>query len=242
PPASPTRHLRANSSSAEATSPVLMWARTAAPTACGSSSGVIGPWWCRVDSNHRQRDYESRALPPELRHRAGPQGFPRNRGEASDFVGSSLTSGLRPRLQLALLLPVLGDRYPLSLVHFLATHTSGRMAWDQVGCGGRIRTDDLRVMSPTSCRCSTPRHQYTQAVAGPPRGGLVPGRRRGTRARRRHEVGLLVRPGESVQPRLLLVGGPVGQRLHVLSVACVLPCNRGVLSPQLRHLLVQPVD
>jgi hypothetical protein len=25
------------------------------------------------------------------------------------------------------------------------------------GCGGRIRTDDLRVMSPTSCRCSTPR-------------------------------------------------------------------------------------
>src|SRR5205823_13178922 len=26
-----------------------------------------------------------------------------------------------------------------------------------VGCGGRIRTSDLRVMSPTSCRCSTPR-------------------------------------------------------------------------------------
>ena len=25
-----------------------------------------------------------------------------------------------------------------------------------IGCGGRIRTDDLRVMSPTSCRCSTP--------------------------------------------------------------------------------------
>src|SRR6267143_2827815 len=30
-----------------------------------------GAWWCRVDSNHRQRDYESRALPPELRHRTG---------------------------------------------------------------------------------------------------------------------------------------------------------------------------
>ena len=26
-------------------------------------------WWCRLDSNQRQRDYESRALPPELRHR-----------------------------------------------------------------------------------------------------------------------------------------------------------------------------
>jgi hypothetical protein len=25
------------------------------------------------------------------------------------------------------------------------------------GCGERIRTSDLRVMSPTSCRCSTPR-------------------------------------------------------------------------------------
>ena len=27
----------------------------------------------------------------------------------------------------------------------------------RIGCGGRIRTADLRVMSPTSCRCSTPR-------------------------------------------------------------------------------------
>src|SRR5882762_1407119 len=32
---------------------------------------LAGAWWCRVDSNHRQRDYESRALPPELRHRTG---------------------------------------------------------------------------------------------------------------------------------------------------------------------------
>src|SRR5215472_18955470 len=31
------------------------------------------------------------------------------------------------------------------------------------GCGGRIRTDDLRVMSPTSCRCSTPHRKYTRA-------------------------------------------------------------------------------
>ena len=26
-------------------------------------------------------------------------------------------------------------------------------------CGGRIRTADLRVMSPTSCHCSTPRRR-----------------------------------------------------------------------------------
>jgi hypothetical protein len=31
-----------------------------------------GAWWCRLDSNQRQRDYESRALPPELRHRGTP--------------------------------------------------------------------------------------------------------------------------------------------------------------------------
>jgi hypothetical protein len=28
-----------------------------------------------------------------------------------------------------------------------------------IGSGGRIRTIDLRVMSPTSCHCSTPRQQ-----------------------------------------------------------------------------------
>src|SRR4030067_789374 len=31
----------------------------------------------------------------------------------------------------------------------------------RTGCGGRIRTSDLRVMSPTSCRCSTPRRLNT---------------------------------------------------------------------------------
>src|SRR6267378_6306095 len=42
---------------------------------------LAGAWWCRVDSNHRQRDYESRALPPELRHRTGraPRRAPRRR-------------------------------------------------------------------------------------------------------------------------------------------------------------------
>jgi hypothetical protein len=30
-----------------------------------------------------------------------------------------------------------------------------------IGCGAWIRTKDLRVMSPTSCRCSTPRRHYT---------------------------------------------------------------------------------
>ena len=30
----------------------------------------------------------------------------------------------------------------------------------QESCGGQIRTDDLRVMSPTSCHCSTPQREY----------------------------------------------------------------------------------
>ena len=38
------------------------------------------------------------------------------------------------------------------------------------GSGGGIRTLDLWVMSPTSCRCSTPRH----GGWAPPRGGLLP--------------------------------------------------------------------
>ena len=76
-----------------------------------------------------------------------------------------------------------------------------------LGCGGRIRTDDLRVMSPTSCRCSTPPMDYstspltvhlhgpapertrrhhghpcrTERAAGPPQqGGLTSGSKRTT--------------------------------------------------------------
>src|SRR2546426_11825037 len=73
-------------------------------TICARMAESPSAWWCRVDSNHRQRDYESRALPPELRHRSS---------------NVSLASGLRPRLQLLLLLPVLRNRYALSLVHSL---------------------------------------------------------------------------------------------------------------------------
>jgi hypothetical protein len=39
-------------------------------------------------------------------------------------------------------------------------------------CGGRIRTDDLRVMSPTSCRCSTPRAKLYRRLAGQPGAGV----------------------------------------------------------------------
>src|ERR1700674_3689690 len=37
----------------------------------GAAAGGMGrwsAWWCRLDSNQRQPDYECRALPPELRH------------------------------------------------------------------------------------------------------------------------------------------------------------------------------
>jgi hypothetical protein len=51
---------------------------------------------------------------------------------------------------------------------------------EAIGCGGRIRTADLRVMSPTSCRCSTPRLRMVWGVSTAvksPR--LWPGVRRG---------------------------------------------------------------
>src|SRR5215204_1233261 len=38
-----------------------------------------------------------------------------------------------------------------------------------LGSGGRIRTGDLRVMSPTSCHCSTPRRRERHRP-------IVPGR------------------------------------------------------------------
>ncbi len=71
-----------------------------------------------------------------------------------------LARGLRTRLQLALLLSVLGQRDFLPLVHTFYCSIGPSTNGSEVGvesCGGRIRTDDLRVMSPTSCRCSTPR-------------------------------------------------------------------------------------
>src|SRR5690349_24889934 len=75
-----------------------------------------------------------------------------------------LPSGCGAGLQLALLDPVLRDGDSLSLVHtFLHALTR---AWDQDGCGGRIRSDDLRVMSPTRCRGSTRRVDYTRGPKG----------------------------------------------------------------------------
>src|SRR3712207_2435017 len=43
------------------------------------------------------------------------------------------------------------------------------------GSGGGIRTLDLRVMSPTSCHCSTPRRQRKSECEGDFNGRLVHG-------------------------------------------------------------------
>ncbi len=51
---------------------------------------------------------------------------------------------------------------------FMASGTNGLGGWDENGCGAWIRTKDLRVMSPTSCRCSTPRGKvYRRVCSGP---------------------------------------------------------------------------
>ncbi|HMJ40526.1 MAG TPA: hypothetical protein VK606_13345, partial [Verrucomicrobiae bacterium] len=59
----------------------------------------------------RQRDYESRALPPELRHRGTPA---RAQGALLEKI---LSRRLCPRLQLALLGAALRERHPLPFVH-----------------------------------------------------------------------------------------------------------------------------
>src|SRR5439155_2015996 len=119
------------------------------------------------------------------------------------------------------------------------------------GCGGRIRTDDLRVMSPTSCRCSTPRFRlYPGLFPLPSRGegqGEGRGRTLGASSRRRtwgrgDQVRLLVRLRVSVQPRLFLIGRPVGQPLHVFVIAGVLPRDLSVLPAQVGNLPAQVVD
>ena len=128
-------------------------------------------WWCRLDSNQRQRDYESRALPPELRHR-GKRSYRAACARAFSlrFFTRRLWSATR-----FLLFTTSPDNYGAG------QSPAPRLLLD--GCGGRIRTDDLRVMSPTSCRCSTPRAKYTAANgADLESGGSVAGRcRRGRR-------------------------------------------------------------
>jgi hypothetical protein len=89
-----------------------------------------------------------------------------------------LSRRLCPRLQLAFLRAALSQRHPLPLVH-VSPEIRGqrRPGWLRNGCGGRIRTDDLRVMSPTSCRCSTPRgelYRRLSPASGAGQGAVVP--------------------------------------------------------------------
>src|SRR6266849_6225802 len=103
-------------------------------------------------------------------------------------------------------------------------------------------------MSPTSCRCSTPRSDYT---AG---GGFLQAarsvlRRRGRRwrrarrrgrgraRRRRDQEGALVRFRIAVQARLFLFRRARGDRLDVLVIALVLSGEHGVLMAEVAGLL-----
>jgi hypothetical protein len=112
-----------------------------------------------VGSNHRQHDYESCALPLSYAARSGLQraGLAFAFALSLRFLARCLASATRFRL----------FRTAKPLVSF-RTGTAGapfRHGWGLGGCGGRIRTDDLRVMSPTSCRCSTPPPEYTSPRA-----------------------------------------------------------------------------
>ena len=62
------------------------------------------------------------------------------------------------------------EQHDLSIAHLSKKGRHVAPFGLEIGCGGRIRTDDLRVMSPTSCRCSTPRSKYTAALKAGRRG------------------------------------------------------------------------
>ena len=51
------------------------------------------------------------------------------------------------------------NRHPGQFIMCVLSQAAGTLADGRGGSGGRIRTSDLWVMSPTSCHCSTPRHK-----------------------------------------------------------------------------------
>src|ERR1700692_2450685 len=88
----------------------------------GACWGCSSPaWWCRLASNQRQRDYESRALPPELRHRASR---------------ARLLRPQRRRSYLAVCARALSLRF---LVRRLASATCFLLFKSSPGCGGAMR-------------------------------------------------------------------------------------------------------
>jgi hypothetical protein len=111
-----------------------------------------------------------------------------------------------------------------------------RCGWD-VGSGGRIRTSDLWVMSPTSCHCSTPRQRTGAARqirvrtgnGGRPQRPRLPTRRRVSTLRRCRGS----RPGsgwDRVGPRRSRPRAPRIPRTHTDSLVLLAPRTR-----RLRH-------
>src|SRR2546423_7722802 len=107
----------------------------------------VSPWWCRVDSNHRQRDYESRALPPELRHRR-----PHCRGPHEITAKPRISRGGNSSERLVSAPSACASssgacRWRRAFSYSWPRAQVGWGAWDQDGCGAWIRTKDLGVMS-----------------------------------------------------------------------------------------------
>jgi hypothetical protein len=96
-------------------------------------------WWRRVGSNHRQHDYESCALPLSYAARAqsevsaplvlSPWSCASWHGACRSPRASACSTGTP--------LGIHGTSLPSRLLGMI-----------KGGCGGRIRTDDLRLMSP----------------------------------------------------------------------------------------------
>ena len=191
----------------------------------GSSGMSCAAWWCRLDSNQRQRDYESRALPPELRHRGSRA---RTQAPSEEKI---LSCGLCPRLQLALLGAALRQRHPLPLVHSLSRMMTEprRGSAPRLGADWLRRSDSNRRPSgyePDELpllhsapevyrRPSRPpgRPQWCGEAVGDGDGGGVGEGDGAAVTRYRRSCGF----GVAVEPRLLLIGGAGRDGLDVLA-------------------------
>ena len=122
-------------------------------------------WWVRTESNRRHLELQSNALPTELLTHTF---HAKLQISLSATLVYSVTYCKYAPLCTRLLLRSFCLHEPLIIKMAVPTGIEpaiscvtgrhvNRYTTGPFGCGGRIWTNDLRVMSPTSYHCSTPR-------------------------------------------------------------------------------------
>ena len=104
-------------------------------------------WWFRPESNQRHEDFQSSALPTELSGLGYWSYFsPRTKSQKHSFWDHGVTAYIETFINSS------EYKYPALLIN-ISMHALNANG----SCGGRIWTNDLRVMSPTSYQTAPPR-------------------------------------------------------------------------------------